>query len=116
MSIYENLYNFLVHGQIKLPGQGKYAKLLENELKCLKRIWTPNGFKIKPDPEAIVKTDDSCDALAGAIGSCMKNIYTGFAKGATVYMPHGKNETTWHIGSGSYNDQQIKTYGHLLGY
>jgi intein/homing endonuclease len=60
MFIYENLENLLIHGHLALPPHGDYAELLKNELKCLKRTYTYSGFRIGPDPEGQVKTDDLC--------------------------------------------------------
>ncbi len=77
---------------------------MEMELKCLKRIYVNNGFKIQPDPEAPVRTDDLCDCLSGAIGVSMESIYTGYPKTGTVYLPQsiGTGQQEWKVGSGVY--------------
>jgi len=63
VEIYKNLEQLLLSGDIVLPGHGPHAKLLEMELKNLKRLWTPSGgFKIGPNEEGEVKTDDLCFA------------------------------------------------------
>lgn len=104
MKIYDQLEHILVNHQLALPKKGPHANLLEMELKCLKRIYSPVGFKIKPDPDGEVQTDDAADALAGAIGSAMESNYKGYVRSSNVNMPLSKESgNTWNIGSGSYN-------------
>ncbi len=114
MQIYQHLEHLLVNHQLALPPSGPGGQLLEQELKHLKRIFNSTGFKIQPDPEAPVHTDDLCDAIAGAIGVALESTYAGYAKGGTVYLPQsrGIGESNWKIGSGSYSQQQWKNmYG-----
>lgn len=105
MKIYNELEHLLVNNQLALPNRGQYHHQLEMELKCLKRIYTAGqGFKIKPDPEGAVTTDDLCDALAGAIGSAMENIHSGYAHSTNVYMPHSRDVgNQWSIGRGVFS-------------
>jgi hypothetical protein len=106
MKIYDNLEHLLVNHQIALPNKNEDHDLLIKELKFLKRQYTANGYKIKPDPEAQVQTDDIVDALAGAIGSALDAAYGGYPKAATVYMPqtNPSDSRVWNIGTGQFND------------
>lgn len=106
MAIYDHLEHLLVNRTLALPYKGSQAQTLEMELKCLKRIYSPAGFKIKPDPDAAVNTDDFCDALSGACAVAMENIYGGYAKSASVYMPQVRDEKRWNIGRASWENQQ----------
>ncbi len=60
MAIYNQLEDLLVNHQLALPFRGPHSEEIKMELKCLKRIYTPVGFKIQPDPEAAITTDDIC--------------------------------------------------------
>lgn len=107
MRIYDNLESLLINGQIALPFKDNDAQLLYNELKYVKRIYGPQGFKIKPDEDAPVTTDDLADALAGACGMALDDIYRGYAKSTTAYTPQVRsNNKNWSIGGGTYNSQQ----------
>jgi len=110
MLIYDNLHDLFVNNQIALPNKGPYVQLMEMELKCLKRVYSPTGFKILPNPEGQVVTDDLCDAVAGACGSALENIYTGYPQSGVVNMPQipsaEGNSNQWNIGSGRYSNQQ----------
>jgi intein/homing endonuclease len=104
IKIYDTLEQLLINHQLVLPYKGDCATQLTGELKCLKRIYTPIGFKIKPDPESNFPTDDMVDALAGAIGSSSESVYTGYPKSSTVNMPQFREDLShkWNIGRGSY--------------
>ena len=108
VAIYSQLEDLLIGHQLALPRRGEFAEHMEQALKCLKRIFTPNGFRIQPDPEGRIITDDLCDALAGAIGTAAERAYAGYAKGGTVFMPQsrGGGEQQWNIGRGSFSNQQ----------
>jgi len=119
MSIYDNLHYLLVNHQLALPPKGPYAQSMIMELKCLKRIYTPVGFKIQPNLEAQKTTDDLCDCVAGACAIAVENIYTGYPQSTTVNMPHsptlGSNQS-WQIGQGVYNDSQWRFMNKKFGY
>lgn len=117
VEIYRNLENLLITGDVLIPGQGPFAKLLELELKNLKRKWTPGGgFKIGPNEEGDVKTDDVIDALAGACGVAANAIISGYAKPETVYMPLSRDSTpTWRIGQGVYTNPMFQYYNSKFG-
>lgn len=109
MQIYDHIEHLLVNNHLALPYKGVDAELLSMELKCLKRIYGPTGFSIKPDHEAAVNSDDACDALAGACGTAMEQFYNGYAKGGVVHMPQSRSmpmEQGWNIGRGQYAPQQ----------
>lgn len=117
MSIYDHLEHLMINGQLALPYKGNDAELLYAELKYLKRIYGPQGFKIKPDEEAPVNTDDFCDALAGACGIALETAYGGYAKSGTVYMPQNKTGESmqWNIGHASFAPQQWQFLNRKFG-
>lgn len=116
MKIYNQLEYLLVNYQLALPARGPFAELLEQELKSLKRKFTTNGFRIEPDPEGLVTTDDSCDSLAGAIGMAADSAYTGYARSGSVYMPQMRmSNSNWKIGSGSYTTEQWMQFNKKFG-
>lgn len=116
--IYESLEHLLVANHIALPASGEYTDLLENELKCLKRRFTSSGFKIGPDPEARTKTDDMCDALAGAIGAAIEGTITGYPQGVLVNLPisPSSGNQQWRIGTGMFTPNQFKMMDRQFGY
>jgi hypothetical protein len=109
MQIYDSLETLFINHQIALPSKGPEASLLAQELKCLKRIYVEQGWKIKPNQDAQVTTDDLADALAGAIGAAGDNVYSGYVRGGTVYLPQSRDMTqsSWNIGTSSYLDNQL---------
>lgn len=105
--IYDNLESLLVNQRLALPYKSTEADLLFNELKYLKRIYTPKGFKITVDKEAPVRTDDLCDALAGALYSALDVSSKGFPMSGTVYMPQTRStDNQWNIGRGQFSQSQ----------
>jgi len=119
VEVYRTLENLLISGNLVLPGQGPYAKLAEMELKHLKRRWSPTGgFKIGPDPEGDVKTDDVSDAIAGACGLAENQMVSGLPRPESVYLPilrGGNGDQSWNIGRGTYNQQQYDFISRKLG-
>jgi hypothetical protein len=73
MQIYTELEKLVNERRLVLPFDGgRECQLLENELLSLQRRFdSGRGFSIMPNPECDVKTDDCCDALAGAVFSCL---------------------------------------------
>ncbi len=119
VAIYNRLEDLLVNHQLVIPYKGPCTQMLQMELKCLKRIYKPNGFQIKPDEEGQITTDDLCDALAGACGVATDSVYTGYPHAATVYMPQanaGASNMTWNIGTGQYQHQQWKALSKKFGW
>ena len=110
MKIYQHLEHLLVSHSLALPSISSDAQLLIQELKHLKRIYNATGFRIKPDPEAAVKTDDVIDGLVGACGTATETIYQGYAKGTTAYLPQSQSAGAeqWKVGRGVYNNQTWK--------
>jgi len=118
MHIYDHLEHLLVNHQLALPTIGPWATMLEQELKHLQRVYGPQGFKIKPDAEAAVNTDDLCDGLAGACGVALETTFTGYPKGGTVYVPQSRtiDNQQWKVGSGVYTGDQWKFMHRKFGY
>lgn len=118
MKIYDHLEHLLVNHQLAIPRKTPFSQMMEMELKCLKRIYLPTGFKIEPNPEAQITTDDFCDALAGACGLASESMYTGYPQGALVNMPQmpslGSNNQ-WKIGNASISDQQWRLWNRKFG-
>ena len=113
MKIYDYLEHLFTNHCLALPRKGPWAGLLEMELKCLKRVYLPTGFKIGPNAEAQVVTDDVTDALSGACGSAMNSIDHGYPQSTVVYIPQNPamgSNTQWKIGSGVYTQSQWNHY------
>ena len=113
MKIYDFLEHLFTNHCLALPRKGPWAGLLEMELKCLKRVYLPTGFKIGPNAEAQVVTDDVTDALSGACGSAMNSIDHGYPQSTVVYIPQNPamgSNTQWKIGSGVYTQSQWNHY------
>jgi len=118
MKIYSQLEDLLVNHQLAIPRKNPYSETMEMELKCLKRIFLPTGFKIEPNPEAQITTDDFADALAGACGSASESMYTGYPQGGLVNMPQSPStgsNSQWRIGNASYSDQQWRLWNRKFG-
>jgi hypothetical protein len=60
--IYDNLYNTVCSNRLFIPQHD----LLKNEMLFLQRKYMPNGYRVYAKKDGFVKTDDVCDALAGA--------------------------------------------------
>lgn len=118
MKIYDHLEHLLVNHQLAIPRKTPFSQMVEMELKCLKRIYLPTGFKIEPNPDAQITTDDFCDALAGACGLASEAMYSGYPQGALVNMPQmpslGSN-TQWRIGNATISDQQWRLWNRKFG-
>ena len=111
MHIYDNLEQLLINKQLALPRKGNYVQLLEMELKCLKKAYRDGGYKIMPNSDGQVTTDDLADALAGACGAASVQEHSGYARSGTVYMPLNPsvgNHGQWNMGRGQYTDAQYK--------
>lgn len=113
IQIYDTLESLLINHQLALPNKGPHCDLLKMELKCLKRIYVNNGYRIKPDPLGLVTTDDLTDALCGAIGSASDRTYSGMVRGGTVYLPQSRDfpGNNWNIGSSTYSQSDIGLLG-----
>jgi hypothetical protein len=118
MKIYDQLEHLIVNHQLALPRKTPYSQMLEQELKCLKRIYLPTGFKIEPNPEGQITTDDFCDALAGACGMAAESIYSGYPQGGLVNMPQAPSmgsNSQWNIGNAKMSDQQWRLWNRKFG-
>lgn len=113
MRIYDHLEQLLINHQLALPKRGPFAHMLEMELKCLKRVYLPTGFKVCANPEGVITTDDACDSIAGACGLVLDATTSGYAQSTTVNLPQvpsmGSN-SQWSIGRGQYSGQQYNFY------
>lgn len=67
MKIYSNLYDLVIAGRIKLPP----VNLLRSEMICLQRKFINQGWRVLPKADGDCRTDDLCDALAGAVYGCL---------------------------------------------
>jgi len=118
MRIYDHLEQLFVNHQLALPRKGIASETLEMELKCLKRVYLPTGFKIEANPEAQITTDDLCDALAGATGLAMDNMYSGYPQSALVQlpqMPSMGSQNQWNIGRGHFGSQHWNHFHRKFG-
>lgn len=110
ITIFDMLEHLLVNHQIALQCKGPHAELLQLELKGLKRKYGPNGYRIGPDPEGTIKSDDAAESLAGAIGVASDAAYQGYVRSGTVYMPQAQSMgRSWNIGGSTLIDEQIAT-------
>ena len=95
-----------------------FTAISSNHLKCLKKIFLGTGFKIEPNPDAQITTDDFCDAIAGVCGLASESMYTGYPQSGLVNMPQmpslGSNHQ-WKIGNASYSDQQWRLWNRKFG-
>lgn len=110
MNIYRRLENLFQTKNIVLPAMGRWAPLLHAELKCLRRRYTATGFKIMPNPEGAVITDDICDSLAGACGVAGETELNGLAKPELVNLPLIRDRNMWQIGYNRFADSQYRNY------
>ncbi len=101
MKIYDELYNLLTTGQLKIPPHG----LLRGEMLNLQRRFTPKGYSVFFNPETDTPSDDIIDALAGA---------------AYVSMGHQRqalpSSGLCQVAIGPSNQRQWKTMSGSLGY
>jgi hypothetical protein len=92
--IYRELENLVNEGRIKIP----YEYLLKAEMEELQRKFTPVGFKVFPKKEGDgVKSDDICDALAGACYGAIGARINRLPRGKTVEtgISPQANNTVW---------------------
>lgn len=68
IQIYEELEHLVNDGKLKLP----FHQTLRLEMLHLQRKYMNQGYRIYPKSEGEVRTDDCCDALAGACFNTMK--------------------------------------------
>lgn len=81
MAIYDELYNLVVSNKIAIPKE----ELLMKEMLSLQRKYTGgHGYKIFPNKEGEIQTDDCCDSLAGACYSAMNTYANRLPKSKLV--------------------------------
>ena len=84
MEIYAELEKLINERRIILP----YDELLENEMLNLQRRYdSGRGFSVFANKEAECNTDDTCDALAGAVYNCLSVQANRLPASRTVSMP-----------------------------
>jgi hypothetical protein len=71
IQIYDELYKLVANKKLKIPNS-IFTKTLKNEMLNLQRKFMAQGYRIYPKTEGEVKTDDCCDALAGACFNALK--------------------------------------------
>lgn len=99
MKIYDELYNLMVAGRLKLPPH----ELLRGEMLNLQRIFTNSGFSIKFNSDCETPSDDIIDSVAGAVFMSAGIQRTKLPTGNTVeFNPHSNsNQRQWKSMSGS---------------
>lgn len=112
MKIYQELYNLLAENKILIPDDGSEgSRLLKQELYNLQRKDTYQGWKVFPNKDAEIKTDDLADALAASVYQCRHSMIEAMPQGVLVNaQTHGQNNMVWQgpqgpLGTGS--GQQI---------
>ena len=103
MQIYQELYNLMASDKILIPDDGSPgSKLLKQEMLNLQRKDTYQGWRVFPNNEGEVRTDDLCDALAAAVFQCNNSTIAGLPKSiaATIPMPGNSNQMVWNSASG----------------
>ena len=78
--IFGELRNYVISNTLRIPGD----ETLIGELKSLKCKIVSNGFKVYPDSDADIKTDDYCDCLAGAAHQTFESNQNELPKGRIV--------------------------------
>ena len=94
IQIYDELYQLAATGKLKLP----FHKTLRDEMLNLQRKFMAQGYRIYPKTEGEVRTDDCCDALAGACFNALKTDATRLPMSKLVHMgisPGAANATMW---------------------
>jgi len=100
MVIYDELYNLAVNGKLFLP----YDDLLFHEMSNLQRKYTgEQGYKVFPNKDGDVNTDDLVDALAGACYGAINTLANKLPKGQLVSMGTSQqaNNIVWRSMQGT---------------
>lgn len=101
IQIYDELYALVAAGKLKVP-PSLSTKLLKDEMLNLQRRFMAQGYRIYPKSEGECRTDDCCDALAGACFNALKTEANRLPQSRLVntgYSPMG-NTTIWRSMSG----------------
>lgn len=106
IQIYDELYKLVANEKLKLP----YNKLLHDEMMNLQRKFMAQGYRIYPKTEGECRTDDTCDALAGACWNAVKQDTQRLPQSKLVNMGivPSANSITWR-------SMQGVPYGHGTG-
>lgn len=82
IQIYDEMYQLAATGKLKLP----FHKTLRDEMFHLQRKFMAQGYRIYPKTEGEVRTDDCCDALAGACFNALKTDAVRLPQARLVHM------------------------------
>jgi hypothetical protein len=99
IQIYDELYKLVAQEKLKLP----YIKLLHDEMLNLQRKFMAQGYRIYPKSEGECKTDDTCDAIAGACFNALKTDASRLPSARLVNMGMAPttNSITWRSMQGT---------------
>lgn len=115
IQIYDELYKLVSEERLKLP----YIKLLHDEMMHLQRKFMAQGYRIYPKTEGGCKTDDVCDALAGACFNAMRMDAKRLPQSALVNMgtsPGQNMPSQWHSMQGvSYGKKEADFVSRVTG-
>lgn len=107
IQIYDELYALVAQKRLRLPPE---CELLKNEMLNLQRKFMNQGYRIYPKTEGECKTDDCCDALAGACFNSLKQ--------DAQRLPHSQLVNTGvapSLSSITWRSMQGVPYGHGTG-
>jgi hypothetical protein len=120
IQIYDELYALVTHNEQKLilPPE---CELLKNEMLNLQRKFMGQGYRIYPKTEGECKTDDCCDALAGACFNALKTdagrlpqgalVNTGVVPSSNHMLWRSMQGTPYGYGSGQQVSHQLERRG-----
>ena len=98
MIIYDELEQLINGSKLIVPDDGPTSILLKEELIALQRKIIPTGYRIGPRRDGDgCKTDDVCDAVAGACYAVMNQRATALPQGrlARMGVAPQNNQITW---------------------
>jgi hypothetical protein len=100
IEIYDELHHLVADKKLKLP----FHKTLRDEMMNLQRKFMAQGYRIYPKTEGEVRTDDCCDALAGAVYNSLKTEAQRLPQAKLVNMgltPGAGNNVLWRSMQGT---------------
>jgi hypothetical protein len=98
IQIYDELYNLIVADKLHIP----QYKLLHDEMIHLQKKAQPIGYRVLPKADGEVRTDDCCDAVAGACFLAVASHLHKLPKSMLVNMGNPvSNARVWRSMSGA---------------